>query len=423
MCNGRLRGCTTQVSIRSPTIFQVSSTTYTMMCPGRFPSPTPSREASPVPSTEGASPSPRAQHRVPSLDFTAPISFRKRPRFAETQSDSVVDHDRLSTSHLSATAHHTNSRRRVSDPLQDRTQSCASTNANTYPQQGRRAISTSSGSPPHSVPRVPAQPPVPPTCRVVDGNLRKKLREPLTDKDTRGIVYVFRDPSNTHRGYKIGWTTREDEQIRINEQGRACKFKPELVHAVYDVKNAFRAELLIHLDLKNHQIEWPCKEHNGGKTSMHQEWFRVTEEVAKETVDKWTRFMNEQKPYDWQGQLNPFWGYLLRARILVDHDNITHDMRREQWESILAPATYMDYLYFVADLFRRVWHACISLFLTIRPFCTAFFWQTLTVAYSFVTLIVFRNTFTSSAFALVSVCACVSAARHGLPKRVRSRGM
>jgi hypothetical protein len=189
------------------------------------------------------------------------------------------------------------------------------------------------------------------------------------------------------------------------------------------VENSFRTEQLIHHDLKDRQIEWPCKEHNGGKTAMHQEWFGITEEVAKETVDKWTRFMNEQKPYEWRRELNPFWGYLLQARKLANYNDVDHDMRREQWDLILAPATYLDYFHFVEDLFRRVWHASISLFLTIWPFCTAFFWQTLTVGYGFVTLIVFRNAFASSAFALVSVCACVSAARHGLPKRVRSKGL
>jgi hypothetical protein len=245
----------------------------------------------------------------------------------------------------------------------------------------------------------------------------------LTSKDTRGIIYIFQDLSNLHRGYKIGWTTRIDEQERINEQGRTCKFKPKQVHAVHDVENSFRTEQLIHLDLKDQEVEWPCKGHKGGKTSMHEEWFRVTEDVAIETVDKWTKFMNEQKPYDWRRQLNPFWEYLLRTRKLVNQNNITHDMRREQWDSILAPATHLDYVYFVIDLFRRVWHACISLILAIWPFCTAFFWQTLTVGYSFVTLIVFRNAFASSAFALVSVCACVSAARRGLPKRVRSKGI
>jgi hypothetical protein len=399
------------------------------MCPGRFPSPTPSRDASPMPSVEDRRPSSSMNYRANYLNFTAPISSRKRPRFAETQSDSVIDHDHLSISSTPDTGYYTTAKRRISDPMQDRLQSLASTTAYTNPQQrqSRRAVSSPSGFVPpgpssQQVPRASAQPSASQSSRLIDIKLRKKLQEPLTPQDTRGIIYVLQDPSNLHRGYKIGWTTRMDHQIRINEHRYTCRFEPKEIHVVYDVENSFRAEQLIHIDLKDREILWPCNGHKAGKTLIHEEWHQVTEAVAIETVNKWARFMNVQRPYYWRRQLSPFREYLLRARKLVNYNDNDHDSRREQWDLVLAPPTPFDYIKFVIDLCRRAWHAYISLLFVIWPLFTAFFWQTLTVTYGFVTLMVFRNTFASSAFALVSVCACVSAARQGLPKRVRSRG-
>jgi hypothetical protein len=400
-----------------------------MACPGRFPSPTPSREASPIPSAGKAGPYLDTEYCATVIDFTAPGSSRKRPRFAETQSDTAVVHEDLSEHCLPATSQRANGKRRVSDPLQQgsHVQPFIDADPDSHQRQRKRVVSTPSisrtpRSPPSSALLVPARPstpqspqsPTPQSSRSIDIKLCEKLLQPLTNEDEIGTIYVLRDPSKPDQGYKIGYSHRADYQERIDEHHSRCDFEPKVVHTIYYVENAFRTEQLILLDLKDRQADVTC---NGRKTSQHsrkhKEWFQVTEQVAKETVDKWTKFMNEQRPYDERRTLSPFWKYLLRVRKLTNHDHINHDARRKQWSLVLAPPTDLSYLFFIIDEFRRVYW----------PFCADFFWQALSVAYSFVTLIVFRNTFTSSTFALVSVCACISAARQEPRKKARSKGL
>jgi hypothetical protein len=409
------------ITSQSSSTHQIS-TTNNMMHPGRFPSPTPSREASPVNFTRNLGSYPYAKHRIAVPDFTQPISARKRPRFTETQSDTAVEHEDLSYPCLPSTSQRATEKRRASDPLQHglQTHTLIDADANTQQAQRQRVFSTPSISrPPRSPPRSAQQSSLR-SPRSIDIQLREKLHELLTPKDQVGIIYVLRDPRRPDKGYKIGCCRRADYQKRIAEHRERCDFEPKVVHTVHDVENAFRTEQLILLDLKDRQVDVTC---NGRRptqhSSKHIEWFQVTEEVAKETVEKWTRFMRDQQPYDKRRELGPSWRYLIRARKSTNLDNIDHDARRKQWSSILAPATHLDYLFFVADVFCRAWDACVGQLLLIWPF----FWQSLTVAYSFVTLLVFRNTFASSTFALVSVCAYVSAARYEPPKRVRSKGI
>jgi hypothetical protein len=400
-----------------------------MACPGRFPSPTPSREASPIPSAGKAGPYLDTEYCATVIDFTAPSSSRKRPRFAETQSDTAVDHKDLSEHCLPATSQRATGKRRVSDPLQQglHVQAFIDAGPNSRQRQRKRVVSTPSisrtpvsppqAAPPASAPPSTPQSPRPSTPhlpRSIDIKLREKLQEPVTDKDKIGIIYVLKDPLKLDRGYKIGYSHHADYLKRIDQHRYTCAFEPKVVHVVYDVVYAYKTEQLILLDLKDRQADVIC---NGRKTPQHsgkhEEWFQVTQEVAKETVDKWTKFMKEQQPYDCHKKLRPFWNYLLHVRKLTNHDHINHDARRKQWSSVLAPPTDLSYLFFIIDEFRCVYW----------PFCADFFWQALSVAYSFVTLIVFRNTFTSSTFALVSVCACISAARQEPRKKARSKGL
>jgi hypothetical protein len=392
------------------------------MCPGRFPSPTPSREASPIASTENAASYPDATYRTAVPDFMQPISARKRPRCTETQSDTAIEREDLSYPCLPTTSQRATGKRRVSEPLQhaSRIRQSIDASANTQQAQGQRVFSTPSFSdPPRSPPRsnhyVSAQQSPSPSPRTIDHKLRERLRENLSSKDGLGSIYVFHEPSRHDLGYKIGYTTQIDPQKRMDQHRYKCGFQPKVVYEVYEVENAYTTEQLILLDLKDRRADVTC---SGRKTTVHGEWFQVTKEVAIETVDKWTRFMKEQRPYNKRRELCSFWGYLLRARKSANLDNIDHDARRKQWDSILGPATYLDYLFFVADVLCRAWDACVGQLQLIWPF----FWQSLTVAYSFVTLLMFRNTFASSTFALVSVCACVSAARYEAPKRVRAKG-
>lgn len=156
-------------------------------------------------------------------------------------------------------------------------------------------------------------------------------------------------------------------------------------------------------------------------STRHDEWYDISVVEAKEIVEKWARFMSEQRPYNWRRQLSPFWDYLFRRRTLVKDNGFDHDERREQWKGILRPPTRVEYVCFIIDVLLRIGHAAREVVRKNWPNCVAYFWQMLTLVYSFVTLLVCRNTFASSAFALVSVCAYLSIWSKLPLKRVRSK--
>jgi hypothetical protein len=362
------------------------------MCPGQFPSPTPSREASPVLPRRlihsSGSPSRITKHRATSLNFTAPTSTRKRPRFATPKSEPVLsDHNASPMPEPHTASNHATTGRRVSDPLPNRT---------ARPQSPTDAPDSA----PNTTPICP---------RRTDIRLHQKLMEALTMTDTKGVVYVIRDIKRPELGIKIGSTSIPDYRKRIDEHARDCFFKPDVIWVSVEVRCCRRAEKLVQIDLEERCRRWICNNHAKQKKPVeHGEWFDISEELAKETVIKWTNFVNTQQPYSWCSNLSPVWAYLLRTRRLTNLDNIGHDTRRQQWASILTPPTYLDYYHFALDAVQRTWRTILDTFLCIWPYCTGFFWQMLTVIYGFVTLLAFRNTFASSAFALVSVCACIS---------------
>ena len=136
----------------------------------------------------------------------------------------------------------------------------------------------------------------------------------------------------------------------------------------------------------------------------------MSEELAVKTVRKWEAFMNTQRPYDFRKKLNPLWKYLLTQRRLATPitNDADHDARRTQWTSIIAPPTSCEYLSFSKHLLHQFWLTTLTTWLITYPYIAAFFWQAITVIYGFVTMIVVRNTFAATAFALIFVCACFS---------------
>jgi hypothetical protein len=407
------------------------------MCPGRFPSPTPSREASPDPCTKGLLVPTRAfvadPHHENSLDFTASASFRKRPQFSDSKSDPVISRlgarSSIASSPLAIKKRATD-RRRASDPFESplRARTSRGNKIHRSPPQGRSVSAQHVPSPPsppasnkRASPRTPIQLADSESSWLVDVRLRKQLQEPLTSRDIplplatedkRGVIYIVKDsdqeskqdpdqdPNQPKRGIKIGWSSRADYEKRLQEHRAACGYEPGYINTANNVLNSFRAERLIHLDLMDRRKPWDCWGHGKDKRSTHEEWYNITEKMAEETVNKWATFMNEQRPYDWRKQLSPLWEYLLRTRRIEVSEGFDHDVRREQWKEILAPPTYLEYAYFAIDVLHRIWQLALE--------SIAFFWQISTVVYSFITLVMCRNTVALSAFALVSVCACCS---------------
>jgi hypothetical protein len=400
------------------------------MCPGRFPSPTPSRETSPAPSTQSefssGSPSPKT-HVMD--DFTASHSFLKRPRFAESQSETIATQISQNPQTSKTLDLAVNRKRRTSDPLRAKKQPGIQKDAPVLrkPRDQQRAsssplmqtlgadtstFSTSSQANP-IVPNV--QPPTPPrpttpalSPRVIDLQLRERLQEPLTFSDTTGVLYIYRHPEQPDWGFKIGVTKRANYQARLNEHRRKCGFEPRIVHTSQVIRWCARAEKLVHLDLADRCRQQECEKNPG---SMHTEWFQVSEKLARETVDRWARLMNEQSPYSWTRRLGPLWNWLMvtrRTQLSIHDSKAGHDARRREWETVLLPPTHSEIFAFGMDVLVRVLRDSHSLLLRIWLYGTTFFWQTLALTYGFVSFIAFRNTLASSAFALILVCAYCS---------------
>jgi hypothetical protein len=408
------------------------------MWPGQFPSPTPSRETSPAPTRDPlstfGSPSPPTQHRPISSNFTAPASFRRRPRFADSQSEPVVLQHRqqpsISTSLSPIVNHRATERRRISDPLHSCLRKGSPKDGNKIQEPGlkQRAASASSAQPswadhstttddPHAAAKrlnASAQTLTVPTTaelspRVVDIKLRQKLREPLVFSEKKGVLYIIQHPDHPEWGFKIGVTARENYNDRLDQHKNKCKFEPVVVYISQAIEHCDRAEKLVQIDLMDRCRYWRCR--RGSCSTLHKEWYQVTQEVAIQTVERWRTFVNEQQPYDWRRKLTSLWGHLLENRTLqlsIHHSDIGHEERRSLWQPILSPPTHFDYFHFTRGVLLRKWRFCLSLLLYVWSFSTAFFWQILTLIYGFISLVVFRNTFASSCFALVLVCAYFS---------------
>jgi hypothetical protein len=407
------------------------------MYPGQFPSPTPSRETSPIPSSRplfnSKRLSPNTQTRTTSSDFTAPHSFRKRPRFADPQSEPIVPQSRHHGSDHSLDANHRAAdRRRASDPLRNGLQSSnlRDRDALREPPSQQHLTSTSFGNPPidthssngPSSPSRSIQLSTSQSSRLNDIKIRKKLQEPLTSCDTRGVIYILQDKARPERGYKIGSTKRADYLKRIAEHQRDCRFEPVTVLFSCNVEYVDRTEQLIHIDLQDREIPWPCVRHAGKDgSSLHKEWFNVSEDLAMQRVARWVEFMNEQQPYNYRRRLSLIWTYLIRTRKRNDH---THEARREQWDAILSAPTKLDYLNLIFSLLARLGTYALNLISRFWSSGIEFFWQTLTLMYGFVSLVAFRNTLALSAFALVLVCAYCSILpkrQLGSPRKVRAK--
>jgi hypothetical protein len=404
------------------------------MCPGRFPSPTPSRETSPALSTEpnhtSGSPSPKVYIID---DFTAPQSFRKRPSFAESQSEPVASLSSqsfpVSTSHHLAADRRGVGERRASDPLRAKKQLGIQKDVSLLRNQRNQQRASSSplmqtlsrdASTPSTGPQTKPMPhnarvPTPPSPTIsslsprnIDEKLRKKFKKSLNPSDTTGVLYIFQHPKQPDWGFKIGSTTRADYQTRLDEHRRHYGFEPQIVHVSDNINWCVRAEMLVGLDLKDR-----CQPQNCEKQldHPHKEWFQVSEELAKETVDRWAKFMNEQTPYGWTRELSPLWNWLMDTRKtqLSVHDSKTgHDVRRQQWDMVLLPPTHPEIFAFGAHVLLGIMRDSYNLLLRTWAYGTTFFWQILALAYGFVSFIAFRNTLASSAFALVLVCAYCS---------------
>jgi T5orf172 domain len=178
----------------------------------------------------------------------------------------------------------------------------------------------------------------------IDGALRMKIKEDLPKKDKqKGYVYIFRDPARPNL-LKIGKTDLEVSKRRENIE-RRCRITLETVYQegegmdLLPLRNCQRAEQLVHKELANYNRRHlcpTCKE-------RHKEWFAVSEDLAKKTIQRWVTFIRKQ-PYDENGVLHDFWQERLYCmeRPNLNEKPEDHDIRHERWKFVIT-ATYFHF--------------------------------------------------------------------------------
>lgn len=178
----------------------------------------------------------------------------------------------------------------------------------------------------------------------IDDALRMKIKEDLPKKDKqRGYVYIFRDPARPNL-LKIGKTDLEVSKRRENIE-RRCRITLETVYQegegmdLLPLRNCQRAEQLVHKELANYNRRHlcpTCKE-------RHKEWFEVSEDLAKKTVQRWVTFIQKQ-PYDENGVLHDFWQERLYCmeRPNWNEKPEDHDIRHDRWKFVIT-ATYFHF--------------------------------------------------------------------------------
>jgi hypothetical protein len=139
--------------------------------------------------------------------------------------------------------------------------------------------------------------------------ITKKGKHPLsTFNRDHGFIYIFKSP--IYPGYvKIGKTKRTSEE-RIQQWRWRCKFTCN--HVKDDNDTRFQhygiVELLVQAELWNKRRKFKCtrckKEHRQEigtrgvtKATEHGEWYEITEDHAKQVVERWRHWVTMARPY------------------------------------------------------------------------------------------------------------------------------
>ena len=251
----------------------------------------------------------------------------------------------------------------------------------------------------------------PKTARSTHDSLYGELLKNPTPGDRKGVIYVLCDLNNKSRGYKIGKTKRAYRD-RIIEHERACGFLPSVIHVSdHEIDHCGRLEKLVHIDLENCCAPFHCEHHGrvsaNKESKAHKEWFQVTEEMAVNTVKKWERFLQQEKPYSWDRQLKIIWRYLLETRAAgpLGVRTWTHEARREHWDRILAPPTTIEYLHAYRAHVQMSLNSLRRFAVHVWTYVSEFFWPLCTLIYGVTTLAVFQNLLAFYAFVFILGCA------------------
>jgi hypothetical protein len=190
--------------------------------------------------------------------------------------------------------------------------------------------------------------------------LRETLKRSLSPSDTYGFIYVFRDPTRPHLR-KIGMSINTSRRKKEHEY--KCELNLEFVHE-REVHFHKRTEILIHSELADLCRPYTCK---ACEDKQHSEWFEVDDAFAKESVNKWVKFMQTARPYDaGSRQLKPFWiDWLQTRQHLFDGKDLNATSLREKWAQVLAPSMQDYWNYYEKIILNHpIWN-----------FLWSFFWQ------------------------------------------------
>jgi hypothetical protein len=171
------------------------------------------------------------------------------------------------------------------------------------------------------------------SAKDIDVDLIKQICKELTLKEKDGWVYLVRNPDR--KGYfKIGYTqdlTKRKQAIEMK-----CGIQLRTADVWGKMKCVKRIEALAQLDLLHLRQKWNCAK--CGDT--HGEWFRVDEDLAIATVDKWVTWM-QREPYNKNGTVKSVWSELIAKmrRPEPRFANEDHEARFAHWEKALQPPT------------------------------------------------------------------------------------
>ncbi|KAF2705693.1 hypothetical protein K504DRAFT_506085 [Pleomassaria siparia CBS 279.74] len=241
------------------------------------------------------------------------------------------------------------------------------------------------------------------TAQNVHDELRVKLCKAVTPNSKTGSVYIVRDPTQPHL-LKIGASINSSQRQKGLERG--CDLRLETIFVSNELEHYIRAEHLVHanlLHLRRKNICIAC-----GRN--HQEWYEVSEEEAIRTVEMWTRFIQQEQPYNAMGKLKSIWIFLMHKRRhvgeVLDHEGLT-----DLWTNIRRSPSMVDYAEQALTFLKKhpIW--CL---LWAHP------WQVFSIFSWIITSFTSRTCFSLylslGVLLAVLVCTCFSAS--GKSKRV-----
>ncbi|KAH7563553.1 hypothetical protein BM1_00600 [Bipolaris maydis] len=173
------------------------------------------------------------------------------------------------------------------------------------------------------------------TAQLLHVELSRVATSKLTPCDEQGYIYILRDSESGL--LKIGFA--KDPRVRIKQHNK-CGRDLKAVYVSECIKWTKRAERLIKLDLKHLCRPWFCS----SCQQRHGEYFEITEERAKATVEKWEDWINSSQPYSSDGSIIPLWKYLILfhrtpKQAMRAYD---HEARWAHWSWVLSPASEDD---------------------------------------------------------------------------------